>query len=120
LKFFCSWLPCKEASIEVNVIFPRTGFVCGETAAFTIEINNGSTRRVNRINAELYQKVSYYAKSFKREDNSVLAKEKINLKVEPGESKIWKQNAMRIPPCPPTRLACARCRIIHMDYITSR
>jgi len=114
-KFFCTWPPCKDSVIEVRALFPRKGFVPGEIASFTVEINNESTRSVNKIKAELIQTVSYYAKSSKREGNSVLEKEKEEINVQPGESETWKQNALKIPPCPPSRLAYG-CHIIDVHY----
>jgi len=119
LKHFHVPWPFQDSSvIPLRVVFPRKGFVCGEDATFTLEINypGNCRRRVIKIKAELVQTVTYYARSARTKVCCVLAKEKTDIKDQQEESsRTSKEIALRIPPCPPSRLATG-CNIINVDY----
>jgi len=112
-KYICCW-PCKSGPIGIHLAIHRTGFVPGEIIPFTAELNNLSTRRITASKARLIQTVSYHANEKTKIETHELAR--VNgPTLDRGESTTWRElEALRIPPCPPSRLA--GCHIINVEY----
>ncbi|ODM93086.1 Arrestin domain-containing protein 3 [Orchesella cincta] len=106
-------LCCTSGPVGFLFKLARKGFVPGEILEFIVELSNQSSQRVYGMKVTLMQVVKFHA-----EGNSKTIIRPIRQlqgpEVEPGESEIWVEKMLKIPPIPPTRLAT--CRIIDVQY----
>ncbi|CAL8118052.1 unnamed protein product [Orchesella dallaii] len=106
-------LCCTSGPVGFLFKLARKGFVPGEVLEFIVELSNQSSQRVYGMKVTLMQVVKFHA-----EGNSKTIMRPIRQlqgpEVEPGESEVWVEKMLKIPPIPPTRLAT--CRVIDVQY----
>lgn len=107
-------LCCTSGPVGFLFRLPRRAYVPGEVIAFTAELSNQSGQKIHGMKVSLVQVCKFHAdgnsNSTMRPIRSVQGPE-----VDPGDTEVWAEKMLRIPPIPPTRLAT--CKIIDVQYV---
>ncbi|XP_013417446.1 arrestin domain-containing protein 3 [Lingula anatina] len=106
-------LCCASGPITAKISIPKKGYVPGETIHVTAEVNNHSSRKMDRVMFVLRQSIAFHATTKTRYSS----KNVLNIvkgEVAPGDSEAWRNETIIIPPIPPSELV--GCRIIDIQY----
>uniref|UniRef100_A0A915I144 Arrestin C-terminal-like domain-containing protein n=1 Tax=Romanomermis culicivorax TaxID=13658 RepID=A0A915I144_ROMCU len=105
-----------KGGLSIILNLERCAYVPGESILISADINNNSSNRVKSVEAYLQQNIMFEAKGVQR---FCRGQSKLGLvsqgSVKPGQAQYWRQEALKIPALPPTKLA--GCKIIIVDYL---
>lgn len=110
-KTFCCFF-CKSGPLQAFVSIPVKGYVPGEIIPVNIEIDNGSTVRVHRVQITLRKTVTFKANVKITWDRKKIATLTVGC-VDPGKSRNWIES-MEIPYFTPSNLK--HCNVINVEY----
>lgn len=101
-------------AVMCRVSLDRGGYVPGESIGISANIHNNSKITIKSTKAILTETIQYIARgkliqSEKRELASL-----VHSKIRPGESDIWSNEQLYVPPLPPTNLR--GCHLIKISY----
>lgn len=106
-------LCCTSGPVGFIFRMTRRGFVPGESIEFTVELNNQSGQQIYGMKVSLMQECNFHASGNSKKTLRPIRQVQ-GPQVGPGESEIWIEKMLRIPPVPPSRLAT--CRLIDVQY----
>ncbi|XP_041369217.1 arrestin domain-containing protein 17-like [Gigantopelta aegis] len=106
-------LCCKSGPITCKFTLDKLGYVPGEIIPVRGEIINHSNRRMAKSYAEFIMVTKYHATKKTKTTSQVVARLERG-EVDPGDTDVWPDSPIPIPPCPPSKLP--GCRIIEIDY----
>ena len=108
-SYFC----CGSGPITMTVETDRGGYCPGELIAFTVKVENNGNRRIIGVQANLRQKIDYYAKRKSHHES-----QSVETIWGPGTGPCgeinWSDGAFLIPETTPT---ISNCRIINISYV---
>lgn len=115
-------LCCASGPISMSARIPRTGFFCGkDRIPLEVEIENGSSRPVDKVTAEIKKEVHFTAEAKEpgggpfggsRHQYETLVEISSDA-VEPGNSLSWSPDNLMMPSTDPT---ISNCSIISVKY----
>ncbi|XP_037786438.1 arrestin domain-containing protein 17-like [Penaeus monodon] len=107
---------CQTGPITLAARIPRRGYVPGEKILVSAEADNVSARNTRRTRLLLLQVITYIMPNGVKEfvEERVL-KEIVRGIIPPGESDLWEEVAITVPPLVPANVHLT-CRLLHVDY----
>ncbi|XP_047493442.1 arrestin domain-containing protein 17-like [Penaeus chinensis] len=107
---------CQTGPITLAARIPRRGYVPGEKILVSAEADNVSARNTRRTRLLLLQVITYIMPNGVKElvEERVL-KEIVRGIIPPGESDLWEEVALTVPPLVPANVHLT-CRLLHVDY----
>ena len=115
-------LCCASGPISMSARIPRTGFFCGnDRIALEVEVENGSSRPVDKVTAEIKKEVHFIAEA-KESGGGVFGGSRHQYEtiveiasdaVEPGNSLSWSPDNLMVPSTDPTN---TNCSIVSVKY----
>ena len=115
-------LCCASGPISMTARIPRTGFFCGnDRIPLEVEIENGSSRPVDKVTAEIKKEVNFTAEAKdpggspfggSRHQYETLVEISSDA-VEPGSSLSWNPDNLMMPSTDPT---ISNCPIVSVKY----
>lgn len=103
---------CFASSLEHTADVPRTGFSIGSNVPVTVNVVNGTSRRI-RMRASIKKVVVYYAKGNSRRERKKLVSV-VSPDIAPHSQHSWSMADFVVPSTEPSFEGCA---IIKMQYI---
>ena len=125
---FCCF---KAGKVNATVKLSHRGFVPGERVKVFADVNNESSKPINKLMWRLWRKISFFSKDTKprqffKESSDLPVHDETELdlfqiekaeKIRPGESKTWDWTEVRIPPTVPSNgLHKNVCEILKIEY----
>ncbi|XP_059158632.1 arrestin domain-containing protein 3-like [Physella acuta] len=107
-------LCCKSGSIEATLHVDRQGYVPGEAIKLHAHIINGSNRKIRKSTIELIMKKTFQTRTSTKTEHTRVA-HSTHTSIEKHSEDIWKDEALTIPPLPPSFLT--ECSIIDVNYV---
>jgi len=103
---------CISGTLECSVNIPRSGFVPGESFPINMEIHNKSRTEVDVVTAQLCEVVIFRAEGETEHSSRTIASLSES-DIAAGQSQIWSDKFLLIPPVAPTLKSCS---IINAGY----
>ncbi|XP_069173930.1 arrestin domain-containing protein 17-like [Procambarus clarkii] len=107
---------CKTGPITLAVHIPRRGYVPGEKILVSAEADNLSSKNTRRTRLQLVQVMKYIMPNGVKElEEERVLKEIVRGIIPPGESDVWENVAITVPPIVPANVHLT-CRLLHVQY----
>ncbi|XP_053640537.1 arrestin domain-containing protein 17-like [Cherax quadricarinatus] len=107
---------CQTGPITLAARIPRQGYVPGEEILVSAEVDNISSRSTRRTRLLLLQVITYIMPNGVKEVvEERVVKEVVRGMIPPGESDLWENVALVVPPLVPANIHLT-CRLLHVKY----
>uniref|UniRef100_A0A182PSY8 Arrestin_C domain-containing protein n=1 Tax=Anopheles epiroticus TaxID=199890 RepID=A0A182PSY8_9DIPT len=100
--FYCG--PCRSQPLTINVMLPMTGYVPGQFILVTVDISNGSNKRIAEVKIKLRRQVKYCSQSpYERKRSVYCTLAKFQCSGVDAKGSAGYERRLLVPSEPPTR-----------------